>query len=315
MDPDDYDDDDIIEEGDFDGIEDYDEEGDADFDDPDLDYVEDDDDFGDEEGDYEDDAVIEVEDNDLETGAPKGRRRKGRRKYKAKKLAKSKKNINRTLRKASAGKVRASAAGKRRLKRMRAMQKRMRNEDMYYVVAQGGRVISSSIGLGSKMRSVEVDTIKAQAFKGLVIEPQVFSVSAGATSQFAWDIQNLATLTGIRWFGFLLTIEASKLNMVPDSDFSVSVYVSGGVSGAAAMTQTYRMKANRRAMRVFCVNAAMQAGRPRVVSTASVPYNAVAADPPLDGITLSGVPTNYSPKVRLIVPGDSEVEKFFDLIS
>jgi hypothetical protein len=254
-----------------------------------------------------DDDFVEFESDQLETGAP-GRRRVSRRK------STSRKNLGRIARKRREGRIRGGRRGRRRIRRLGRLNRMVRNNDMTYFSVKGGSVLSSSIGMKGKLRDTEVSAIKFAVFAGVLAEPQVYTLGAGSPSQYVFDAQNHATLTGVPWIGFILTVEASRLNMVPGGDFTLSIYNSASGVATSLTTLTMKIKAGRQFMQAVVFTAGLQAGRARIIINQGLVYNATPADPPLDGITVNGLPADYTAKIRMLGAGDAEVEKLLRLL-
>lgn len=168
-----------------------------------------------------------------------------------------------------------------------------------------GDRITGELPPNARLRAADVYAASTLIMANPVFAPTVFQPSSAVGSTFTFVLNTmlqtvLAATTIFDWTGDLLRLTASQLNAQPLS-FTVTRTLGG-----VATTWTYTIPAMTNASELTMFNGRLVAAVPRFAAQA-VTVGPVAD--PTNQITVVGLPVaTYSANLRLLVPGDSNVE-------
>jgi len=139
-------------------------------------------------------------------------------------------------------------------------------------------------------------------------QPVVFPFAVGGPGVFTFDIPTaLAAVAGTNYplfyAGFILTMQASVFNTQIGAFMNVSRNL-GLTSVVQNVTDIVQLESGAKVVQMLLLNGIIVAGKPRFWAP---PITGGALDPNT-AVTLTNVPTNYTPTLRLLQPGDQQVE-------
>lgn len=257
------------------------------------------------------DVMMEYGDVD-EQGAPR------RRKVSLQRLARKMTGgaLSHSDRKAVTALRRSRPAAANRLEQIARVVKASKPNGVLYEHLSGGTVITSSIGEDRMLGATEIESFKALAYLLPPFQPTVLPFTFDVPSQ-TWNVdvaQVLGTIVGLAagtpfvYAGSLIVFTASTFNQVQGLPITCLRNITGPFTGVfAPMSSTLELEPGIKKAEFLTIHANLVGGKPRFVA----PQHLVTGAPdPTSRITLSGVPSNYIPTLRMLQPGDKTVSKF-----
>jgi hypothetical protein len=179
---------------------------------------------------------------------------------------------------------------------------------------EGAKFIDSTLGLGSRLRHYETIAIQNLAVQFPPVPPKVvnFTLASGSGSiEIDGILVSLFGLTdggpAVPWIGAKLILAAPELYRAPGTNVTITHDIGAGLQSVVANIELTSHKITSYSF----VNGAIVSGRAR----AYIPNVAPDATPAGNyTVSVSGVPANYTAQLRLIMPGDTEAERFLTLL-
>jgi len=264
------------------------------------------------QGDYEEGSIEDgdVEEGDIYEQGGQARRKAARVSNKPQTVARRSAKIVRASATSPVAKV-PVAPNDPNVMKAAALKDAIRRPDIVYLGMKGARLISASIGSDAVMRQAEHDAIKSAIFEAVPFQPVTFGFTAGVLSaDSALSTTNggpLANTTSFRYAGSAITLAASVLNATPGAPVSLTI----GLGAGQTLTVLFEIQEGVYAVDLTILHAVMIAGKPRFYA----PFLAVAAAASGNyNVTFSNLPTNYTPILRFLQPGDDVVDRFLALL-
>lgn len=254
------------------------------------------------------------EDGDFEEGGPRRRRPARRVSNKAQTVARRSQKIVRAASQSPIGKV-PVAPNDPHVMKAAALKDAMRRPDILYVGVKGARILSQSIGEGALLRDAEHDAVKAAIFEAVPFQPATFAFTSNALDVDAvLSTTNggpLANGTSFRYAGYALTLAASVLNATPGGIVTLTTEMGAGFTGSSALSVLFEIQEGVYAVEFTIILGTLVSGKPRFFA----PYVAVAAAASGNfTVALTNLPSNYTPSLRFLQPGDSVTDKLLGLL-
>jgi len=263
---------------------------------------------GDEGGDAEMGQTIEFGDID-ETGAPVRKRTTGH------KLAA---RMGAHVAKHSDHRVLAKIQHKRpdvahRIMQAAAVKQAVKNNGIYYEAIKGGTILSSDLGVDARMAPNEVDALKSSIYLSTPFSPRVFSFT-NASPAVLDVVTALNTVIGTSTFyyaGLLIVLAASTLNLNQGATITITRNLADVNGNQLAVNDTIELDSGVRAVEICLLNAQLIAGHPRFWAPL---LTAGAVADPTTQVSIAGLPANYTPTARFLVPGDAKVSSLLRML-
>lgn len=172
--------------------------------------------------------------------------------------------------------------------------------------------INSSLGVGARLRSTEVIRFAADVRSVPIVEPDIlpFTYAAGV-----WTLNPVILLntrlglpngTLFPYTGLKVVLASSTYNRAAGQQIAISRKL-----GSRTLTVNARLHPGV-APTATLLNGGIVAGRPRYHAPVIEADGTDTASQYL--VSVTGLPDNYTPIARLLVPGDSETERFLALL-
>lgn len=214
-------------------------------------------------------------------------------------------------------KIIATPSGMEKVKAAIAASKVARPSDVFYTRVKNGLIKFDSRGaVINRMRPAEVYAVMNAMFTGTPVSPDLAVFPAPISGLTFLPIANVVNgVAGYVWAGYLMTFEVAQLNLVTDAQITVKTYhASFDPSGVApAFTQRFMMSRTSTTTTICSLLSVMINARPRFCSSAVSPGEVGAPGAP-NRIEIIGLPAQYSAKLRVLVPGDSDTEAFINVL-
>lgn len=216
----------------------------------------------------------------------------------------------------TARKVVATPAGVAKIKALAKIDKIARPTDIYYTRVKNGIVKFDNRGsVINRMRPAEVYTLMGSLFSGPPYPSEIHSFPAPTLGVTTLPMSQVANLVdGALWTGYILTFEVPQLNLVTNSIIEVQTYMAtfDPTGATPSFVQRFQMSGTSTTTTITSVLTVMSNARPRFAQS----YLAASDVGPnaLNRIDIVGLPSNYTAKVRLLVPGEADVEQFINVL-
>jgi len=189
----------------------------------------------------------------------------------------------------------------------------LRRPEILYIAMKGAQLVSSSLGPHAIMRDAELDAFRTAVFDAAPFQQQVFAFTSGVLnvaqvlSSSATPAGPLANSTLFRYAGSVLILSASVLNATPGAPVSATIVLSATIS----LTFLFIIQEGMKSVEITVLNSTLINGAPRFYAPTVTVLNTSSA-----GITytLTGLPTDYTPTLQFLQPGDERVERLLALM-
>lgn len=197
-----------------------------------------------------------------------------------------------------------------RLRAAAAVKKLARNDHVLFENIDGGKIINSTLGAKARLKHEMLAALKAALWQSVPFQPQVFPFTLVGLN-YVLDLRTaLNSVAGgnynFQYTGLIITLQVSVLNTNVGAYCSVTRNL-GTTSGPQSVVDTVELDTTKRCVRLLYINGLLIAGMPRLWMPTIAPS---AVPDPTTQVVISGLPANYVPNARLLIPGDSEVDAF-----
>jgi len=189
----------------------------------------------------------------------------------------------------------------------------LKRPEILYIALKGAKLVSSSLGPHAMLRDSELDAFRTAVFDAAPFQQQVFAFTSGVCnvakvlSTAHTPAGPLAENTLFRYAGSILVLSASVLNATPGAPVSATIVLSGTIT----LTYFFEIQEGMKSVEITVINATLVNGAPRFYAPTITVLEASAA-----GITytITGLPSDYTPTLQFLQPGDQRVERLLALM-